>query len=942
MKSKNRKIMFIVFCFVLAVISISLLGTSLANSDTTSPPSTSRLSGKYDADYYSTYGSMIAYEYGSDVMIGESAEKLIVGDGIKYTATKEENIIHVNNSIDEQMLKYGIRATKKQADSYVDYIGMAQRNTSEGIKSVDIRIYYWSESGENTGYIVYEDNRPGYPQLSMTYGSNLKDNPIIGMEMHFYEGGTLDPKNKNTNIENHELTGLYTYLYLSDMDRLEGYKIATDNKFTLYTSDTPEMDSRCPSIGSEHVEGCSTVTMDYLNNTSSPFYGFYLGAVDLAESEDNSIGIGVQIKENAPLTIYYTSRYGYAGTISSHSKKVSYHLFNYPYGYNTNNFKLKDRIFATYTNISESQTAGDGGASKESIDLLFGDKSYVSVAGYHFDGWYTSNKLTGNKYVGTNLITKDVDLYGSYSPAYNPPNPTKTQDTSKLHIDDKENNTVTYTITQNMPKVENTGNDMKFSLSAMSITDTLDSALEYLSAKLYYENKEITEEAGTIQYDTNTHKVIYSFSKEYLKAITNFTGQSYNLKITAKVKDGLTGISSIKNKSITNFNDGEYILESNEITTNIYYPVTVHYVDTNNKKLLDSKIIYVKTGEKYNAAPATIPNYDLAKTIGDAVSGTMGTKPIEVTHIYTLKKTKVIVNYIDESKNTLADSITIDGTVFDQYETKEKTFPGYNLISTPINATGTMTEETIIVNYIYTKKEAAVIIHYIDEDGKAIAESEALAGSYKDSYETKAKEIPGYQLTKIPENAKGTMTEDTIIVNYIYRLKDTKVIARYVDEAGKELLSSITIEGKVFAIYETQAQEIYGYLLTKVPENAKGTMKEETIEVNYIYRLKDTSVIVKYVDEAGKELISSDIIKGKVFDTYETQAKEIKGYTLTIMPENASGKMSENVITITYVYAKNNIENPNTADKSVFFYAIILVFLSMTLLFGYKKFKKIK
>ncbi|MDN3101253.1 MucBP domain-containing protein, partial [Enterococcus faecalis] len=48
-------------------------------------------------------------------------------------------------------------------------------------------------------------------------------------------------------------------------------------------------------------------------------------------------------------------------------------------------------------------------------------------------------------------------------------------------------------------------------------------------------------------------------------------------------------------------------------------------------------------------------------------------------------------------------------------------------------------------------------------------------------------------------------------------------------------------------------------------------------------------VTVKYVDEDGKDLIDSIIISGHVNDPYESNAKELKGYTLKETPSNATG-----------------------------------------------------
>lgn len=39
-----------------------------------------------------------------------------------------------------------------------------------------------------------------------------------------------------------------------------------------------------------------------------------------------------------------------------------------------------------------------------------------------------------------------------------------------------------------------------------------------------------------------------------------------------------------------------------------------------------------------------------------------------------------------------------------------------------------------------------------------------------------------------------------------------------------------------------------------------------------------------------------------MFDKYTTEAKDIDGYTLSVMPTNATGEMTEEPITVTYIY----------------------------------------
>ncbi len=62
---------------------------------------------------------------------------------------------------------------------------------------------------------------------------------------------------------------------------------------------------------------------------------------------------------------------------------------------------------------------------------------------------------------------------------------------------------------------------------------------------------------------------------------------------------------------------------------------------------------------------------------------------------------KVVVNYVTSSGKILGTE-TIKGMATTSYTTQAKTFDGYTLTTTPTNASGTFTKETITVTYVYS------------------------------------------------------------------------------------------------------------------------------------------------------------------------------------------------------------------------------------------------
>ena len=349
-------------------------------------------------------------------------------------------------------------------------------------------------------------------------------------------------------------------------------------------------------------------------------------------------------------------------------------------------------------------------------------------------------------------------------------------------------------------------------------------------------------------------------------------------------------------------------MQENVVIINYIYDlrdasVVSDYVDENGNKLADSETQETKYFADYTTEAKEIKGYELKETPVNA-AGKIDADETVVTFVYALKDSSVIINYVDENGKEIAASESTTGKYFEKYTTYPKTVLGYELIAASDNAEGTREEDVIHVYYTYKLKASTVVVNYVDINGKEIAESETLNGKVFEEYKTEAKQINGYQLTMLPGNANGTFAENQQVVNYVYALKGSGVIANYVDEAGNKLAESVAQYGNVFDEYSTSAKEIKGYELVAVPENAEGELTEELITVNYVYRLKDSKIIVNYVDEDGNEIAESDIVSGKVFDSYSTSAKNIYEYSLISSTNNTSGEMTEEDILVVYTYKK--------------------------------------
>ncbi|EAC5508432.1 class 1 internalin InlJ [Listeria monocytogenes] len=258
-----------------------------------------------------------------------------------------------------------------------------------------------------------------------------------------------------------------------------------------------------------------------------------------------------------------------------------------------------------------------------------------------------------------------------------------------------------------------------------------------------------------------------------------------------------------------------------------------------------------------------------------------------------------------------------DGGVYDQ---ATNTITWENLSTDNPAVTYTFTSENkAIVGTVTTPFEAPqpikgedVTVHYLDDKGEKLAADEVLSGNLDDPYTSNAKDIPDYTLTTTPDNATGTFTTTSQSVTYVYTkniVAAEPVTVNYVDDTGKTLAPSETLNGNVGDSYNATAKQIDGYTLSTEPTNATGQFTSSAQTVNYIYTKNPAPekgvVEIHYVDENNKQLSSATEISGTVGDNYTTEPKTIDGYTLTTTPDNATGTFNTSSQTVTYVYTKN-------------------------------------
>ncbi|HBM4073136.1 TPA: MucBP domain-containing protein [Listeria innocua] len=279
-------------------------------------------------------------------------------------------------------------------------------------------------------------------------------------------------------------------------------------------------------------------------------------------------------------------------------------------------------------------------------------------------------------------------------------------------------------------------------------------------------------------------------------------------------------------------------------------------------------------------------------------------QPIKVS-----EKTNSAVNvfYKDENGDELAPSETISGKSGENYQTTEKTITNYKLKEIEGQASGQFGDSDTTVTYVYEKADGApVTVKYVDGDGNELATSDTLNGKIDASYQSTAKSITGWAVKTTPANANGVFTNANQTVTYVYEKADgAPVTVKYVDGDGNELATSDTLNGKIDAPYQSTAKSITGWAVKTTPANANGVFTNANQTVTYVYEKADGApVTVKYVDEDGNELATSDTLNGKIDAPYQSTAKSITGWAVKTTPANANGVFTNANQTVTYVYEK--------------------------------------
>ncbi|NQN17261.1 YSIRK-type signal peptide-containing protein, partial [Streptococcus suis] len=133
--------------------------------------------------------------------------------------------------------------------------------------------------------------------------------------------------------------------------------------------------------------------------------------------------------------------------------------------------------------------------------------------------------------------------------------------------------------------------------------------------------------------------------------------------------------------------------------------------------VMDNQVV----GDLYTATAEEFVGYKLVATPGNA-TGRVTEAPITVNFVYAVHNSTVTVTYVDaETGAELLPTKTTTIQVGQPYSTQAETIAHYDLVETPANATGTVSENGPTITYRYKQQQAtSPVINPVDTDDTTV------------------------------------------------------------------------------------------------------------------------------------------------------------------------------------------------------------------------------
>ena len=227
---------------------------------------------------------------------------------------------------------------------------------------------------------------------------------------------------------------------------------------------------------------------------------------------------------------------------------------------------------------------------------------------------------------------------------------------------------------------------------------------------------------------------------------------------------------------------------------------------------------------------------------------------------------------------------------------------------------GVVNKDNIEVIYYYTYRDATLTVKYVDQDENDIDPTQNIINQgmhWDDTYTTEQKTFTNYSFVeRTGDPASGTIAQDHVEVVYHYALKPATLTIKYVDQDGEDIdpTQNIINAQKHWGDQYSSTQKTFtNYnFVERTGDPASGTIAQDHVEVVYHYALKPATLTIKYVDQYGEDIDSTQntINAPKHWgDQYSSTQKTFTNYNFVGRTgDPASGTIAKDHIEVIYHY----------------------------------------
>lgn len=419
----------------------------------------------------------------------------------------------------------------------------------------------------------------------------------------------------------------------------------------------------------------------------------------------------------------------------------------------------------------------------------------------------------------------------------------------------------------------------------ISFEEAKDNGTEYE----YYIKGE--KEEDTIQSETTK---IYSESgiKGYNYIIDNYPDTEAGFEVNKKDSEPIlySKIQWDKNyylhiRAIDN--SGNF---SDNLTYKIVLPskgLRMQYIDINKySEISPEETIIGNVNDEYNIKEYNkeLLGYKLVNIDGDEV-GSLKKERINIKYMYA-KDSSITVRHLNRlTGEEIASQDIINGYEGKNFKANHKTIKQY--VYNSGEAQKKMIEGNQTID-IYYDEIGKVNVSYKDYQSKEnIIPNEVISGTVTSKYNTKDKNIPGYELLKSEGETTGSISSGNTYVTYYYK-KKAQIMVKHVDIDTNKVLYSEMLNGYKGDKVKVESREFEGYILNdNYSEYERKIKEQEEIKNNRIKNNKLEESKIKSSDEPKEEnsIINEILEEQNLEDTEEDDIKikdTIRQYDIVI------------------------------------------------------------